>query len=179
MKEEDVARWYADYGYVVFRRCLAYLGERAAAEDALQDVFVRALAGAATYRGEASPRTWLCRIADHLCIDLLRRGRRNPVRVFAVSSEHEEESRALATAMAADDHSQLLRVQRLMTELDEDAQRLAVLYFLDEFTQEELAAELGLSRRTIGKRLKALVERARSLLGEELTRDDTSTTPPP
>lgn len=172
-----MARWYADYGYIVFRRCVAYLGERAAAEDALQEVFVRALASAGSYRGEATPRTWLCRIADHLCVDLLRRGRRNPVRLAVTTSEQDEWDRQLITAMHADDHAQLQRVQRLMSELDEDAQRLAVLYFLDELTQEELAVELGLSRRTIGKRLKALVERARSLLGEELSGDVTSTTP--
>ena len=57
---------------------------------------------------------------------------------------------------------------RVMSQLDVESRRVAVLYFLDELTQEELAKALGLSRRTIGKRLKALVEQARSLLGEEL-----------
>jgi RNA polymerase sigma factor (sigma-70 family) len=83
MKEDEVARWYADYGYIVMRRCLAYLADPAAAEDAMQEVFVRALDSAQSYRGEASARTWLCRIADHHCIDLLRRQRRNPVRALS------------------------------------------------------------------------------------------------
>ncbi len=175
MTQDDVARWYADYGYTVFRRCLAYLGEPGAAEDAMQEVFVRALDGAHAFRGDASPRTWLCRVADHLCIDILRRNRRNPVRSSAaISGAHEQGITELVAVVEADDRLPFLSVCRLMAELDEDTQRLAVLYFLDELTQDELAHELGLSRRTIGKRLKVLVQRARSLLGEELPHDRAS-----
>lgn len=166
IKEEDVARWYADYGYIVFRRCLAFLREPAAAEDATQEVFVRALDRFSTYRGEASVRTWLCRIADHLCIDLLRRDRRSPLCLREVPVELD--TAPAAQAVLTDDRVPFIAVCRLLEALAEDERRLAVLYFLDELTQDELAAELGLSRRTIGKRLKALVERARALLGEEL-----------
>ena len=162
MNEDDVARWYADYGYIVLRRCLAYLGDLPTAEDAVQEVFVRALDNVATYRGEASPRTWLCRIADHLCIDILRRDRRSPLRML--------EEGDLERAISNDDRTSFVAVRQLLVQLDLDSQRLAVLYFLDELTQEELAKELGLSRRTIGKRITLLVERARMSLGEELPR---------
>jgi RNA polymerase sigma-70 factor (ECF subfamily) len=166
--EEDVARWYAEHGYTVLRRCLAYLGDLAAAEDAMQEVFVRALDGIRSFRGESSPRTWLCRIADHHCIDVLRRTRRSPVRPIDEHAIDEQEGDVVGFVLE-DDRATFLAVCRLMNDLDVDSRRLAVLYFLDELTQEELARELGLSRRTIGKRLKALVERARSLLGEEPT----------
>ncbi len=68
MTEDEVARLYRDYGYAIFRRCLVYLGDPIGAQDAVQDVFVRALVAAAGFRGESNPRTWLCRIADHLCV---------------------------------------------------------------------------------------------------------------
>jgi RNA polymerase sigma-70 factor (ECF subfamily) len=66
-----------------------------------------------------------------------------------------------------DDRESLLTVRRLLEGLDADSLRLAVLYYVDELTQEELAQELGLSRRTIGKRLQKLLDHARSLLREE------------
>lgn len=162
MNEEDVARWYADYGYIVLRRCLVYLRDVPTAEDAVQEVFVRALDSVAAFRGEASPRTWLCRIADHLCIDILRRNRRSPVRAL----ESDEFERAISN----DDPTRFMGVSQLLGQLDLDLQRLAVLYFLDELTQEEVAKELGLSRRTVGKRIKLLMERARVSLGEEFVR---------
>ena len=65
-----------------------------------------------------------------------------------------------------DDSEALLTARRLMSSLGPEEQRLAALYFIDELTQDELAAELGLSRRTIGKYLKRVTARARALLGE-------------
>jgi RNA polymerase sigma-70 factor (ECF subfamily) len=165
MTEAEVAQLYSEYGYFLFRRCLTYLGDAAAADDAVQEVFVRALRSADQYRGEAAPRTWLCRIADHLCVDLLRRRQRNPVR--AVTGSETLPELELEPCARADDGDTLLSARRLLRQLEPDSQRLALLYYVDELTQEELARELGVSRRTIGKRLQALLARARALLGTE------------
>jgi RNA polymerase sigma factor (sigma-70 family) len=59
-------------------RLLAYArqmlrGSRQDAEDALQDVFVRAHAGLRTDARDVSLRAWLYRIAHNRCIDELRR----------------------------------------------------------------------------------------------------------
>jgi RNA polymerase sigma-70 factor (ECF subfamily) len=164
MTEDEVARLYRDYGYVVFRRCVVYLGDPIAAQDALQEVFVRALRAAAEFRGDADPRTWLCRIADHWCVDVLRRRKRNPVRSDSGPEEYEV---AIEAAVSDDDRESLLTVRRLLADLDPESLRLAVLYYVDELTQEELAQELGVSRRTIGKRLQHLLDHARSLVREE------------
>jgi RNA polymerase sigma-70 factor (ECF subfamily) len=164
MTEDEVARLYRDYGYVVFRRCVVYLGDPSAAQDALQEVFVRALRAAADFRGDADPRTWLCRIADHLCVDVLRRRQRNPV---VSESSREDFEGAIEAAVSDDDRESLLIVRRLLADLDPDSLRLAVLHYVDELTQEELAQEIGVSRRTIGKRLQQLLDHARSLVREE------------
>lgn len=157
-----MAKLYAEYGYFLFRRCHAYLGDPASAHDAVQEVFVRALGHAHAFRGESSPRTWLCRIADHLCVDLLRRRRRNPVQPGLLQPDLE-----LAPPMRADDGDSLIMARRLLEQLEPESRRLAVLYYVDELTQDELSRELGVSRRTIGKRLQALFARARALLDLE------------
>ena len=162
MTEADVAKLYAEYGYFLFRRCYAYLGDAASAHDAVQEVFVRALCNAHTFRGEAGPRTWLCRIADHLCVDLLRRRGRSPVRPESGQLDAE-----IAPQVRTDEGDTLVLARRLLEQLEPESQRLAVLYYVDELTQDELARELGVSRRTIGKRLQALFVRERALLGLE------------
>jgi RNA polymerase sigma-70 factor (ECF subfamily) len=161
MTEDELARLYVEHGYSLFRRCTAYLGSASRAQDALQEVFVRALRAAPQFRGEATPRTWLCRIADHLCVDLLRHDRRSPFSSLDSASINLEE------LLLADDGEALRSVRSLMGSLDASAQRLAVLCFIDELTQDEIAAELSLSRRTVGKRIKALRARARELLEAE------------
>jgi RNA polymerase sigma-70 factor, ECF subfamily len=122
-------------------------------------VFVRALSHAHSFRGESHPRTWLCRIADHLCLDVLRRRSRNPVQCEAEPVELE-----LAAHARADEGDSLVMARRLLQQLEPESRRLAVLYYVDELTQEELSRELGVSRRTIGKRLQALFAHARKLV---------------
>ena len=78
-------------------RSLAYrlLANRADSEDAVQETLVRALAEIDGFRGEASLKTWLFRIATNICLDMLRhRGRWGPdaqvngQRVGSTSPEH-------------------------------------------------------------------------------------------
>lgn len=59
----------------VYRVCLRMLGDVTEAEDATQDVLVRAWRSLDRYRGEAALSTWLYRLAVNRCIDLGRRCR--------------------------------------------------------------------------------------------------------
>jgi RNA polymerase sigma-70 factor, ECF subfamily len=52
----------------LYALCLGILGHPEDAEDAVQETFLRALRALSSFRGEASLRTWLCRIALHLCL---------------------------------------------------------------------------------------------------------------
>src|SRR5262245_24865365 len=60
--------------------CYRMLGSLGEAEEAAQETALRAWRGRAAFRGDASLRTWLHRIATRVCLDQLRqrRGRRLP-----------------------------------------------------------------------------------------------------
>ena len=53
--------------------CYRMLGSFDEAEDHVQEVFLRAWRARADFRGQATPRTWLYRIATNACLDTLRR----------------------------------------------------------------------------------------------------------
>ena len=63
---------YAKYGGSVFGRCQYLLKDRSKAEDAMQDVFAKVISNFSSFRAEASPLTWLMKIATHHCLNLLR-----------------------------------------------------------------------------------------------------------
>ena len=54
------------------RMCYLYLHDEKMAEDAVQETFFKACRSWASYRGEASEKTWLTRIAVNTCKDMLR-----------------------------------------------------------------------------------------------------------
>lgn len=71
--------------------CYRFLGSIAEAEEAAQETALRAWRSRERFRGEASLRTWLHRIATRVCLDLLRtrrgRGRALPPAVAAASTD--------------------------------------------------------------------------------------------
>lgn len=160
MDDRELGALYARCGYGLYRRCLAYLGDEAEAQDAVQEVFARALQAADRYLPEAEPIAWLRRIADHLCVDLLRRRRRSPLR--ALGDDDAATARGASSVGPVGEHAAL--VGRLLRTLSPDEVRLAVLYYLDGLTQDELASTTGLSRKTIGKRLGAITASVRALV---------------
>lgn len=61
----------------VVRFCMQRLRDRADAEDATQDVMLRAIRAARAFRGDATTSTWLLAIAARVCVRaVVRRNRR-------------------------------------------------------------------------------------------------------
>ena len=77
------------------------LRDAAAAEDAVQDTLVAALAGQSGYAERSSMRTWLTGILKHKIIDAIRRKSRETARATANGQKEETDFDAL---FAADGH---------------------------------------------------------------------------
>src|SRR5688572_3228820 len=77
-----LADLYSKYGGAVFARCQYLLKDRAQAEDAMQDVFAKVLLSHTGFRAEASPMTWLMKIATHHCLNQVRSARAPWRRLF-------------------------------------------------------------------------------------------------
>ena len=66
----EFAQLYAEHSRAIFYLTLRFLGDPAKAEDATHDVFLKAFRKMDQFRGEASWRTWLYRIAINHCRNL-------------------------------------------------------------------------------------------------------------
>ena len=147
LEEAELSALYGAYGYLVHRRCLAITGNRADADDALQEVFLRVQRFHGSQSGE-STLGWLYAIASNCCFDLLkRRGRQEP------SGAMLEESDAGATGTPSDADRRAL-LGAVLRQLDEKTREIGILHHLDGFTQEEVATRTGYSRKTVGKKLQ-------------------------
>lgn len=65
--------WLERHGDALFRFALARMGDRGAAEDAVQDTFVAALRNRESFAEKAAERTWLIGILKHRISDYYRR----------------------------------------------------------------------------------------------------------
>ena len=62
------------YQSSLLRLCFIYLHDKALAEDAVQETFLKAYKSLSSFRGESSAKTWLTRIAMNTCRDMRRAG---------------------------------------------------------------------------------------------------------
>ena len=75
-------RLYLRYSHGLYAFLYHLLGERAAAEDILQETFLRALERYADFRAEARVSTWLYRIARNLALNYLKKEKRGKKAAF-------------------------------------------------------------------------------------------------
>ncbi len=68
----EFADLYAEHSRAIYYLALRFLGDPQKAEDATHDVFLKAFRKMDQFRGEASWRTWLYRIAINHCRNLLQ-----------------------------------------------------------------------------------------------------------
>jgi RNA polymerase sigma-70 factor (ECF subfamily) len=166
----------------LYNAVLRMVGDREEARELTQEAFTRGLSKLETFRGDASPYTWLFRIAVNLAISQLRKVQR--VRVFSLDRPipngragggRDATQAASLVDRVARDRSELPPQRAERRERDEavlaalgrlDAEYRAVLVMRDieGFDYQQMADVLGLPLGT----LKSRLFRARLALRDEL-----------
>lgn len=148
----------------VFSACMHVLRNRAEAEDVAQDVFVTAFKRIDAFRGEATLRTWLRRIAVRQALNRLRYHRRRHY------TQHDGIDGLVDPVDPAPRQDQQLAGQELADRLRiafdslTDEQR-AILALRDmDLPYEDMAETLGIALGTVRSRLA----RARAALKQAL-----------
>lgn len=159
--EQQFESVLATYQDKVFRLCYAMLGDRAAAEETAQEVFLRIWKALAGYRGEAALSTWIYAISRNACLTALkaRAGRRGlSLESPGVRAAAE---RAASGPRGPDRQPDILR---FVGELPANYRQVVLLYYLEERSYEEVALMLDLPLGTV----KTWLHRARRQLAAAL-----------
>jgi RNA polymerase sigma-70 factor (ECF subfamily) len=167
----------------LYNAILRMVGQPEEARDLAQETFTRGLDKLDGFRGDASPYTWLFRIATNLSISRLRKVQRH--RTFSLDApsggaagssgrgNNEDQASALVGRMSAvaptpdEDAEKRERNQKVLEALGRlDAEYRAVLVMRDieGFDYQQMADVLGLPLGT----LKSRLFRARLALRDEL-----------
>lgn len=146
----------------LFGICLAVLKDRAEAEDALQDVFLRVWNKAESYAVTGhSPITWLATVARNLAIDRLRARRAAAAGVEEAAALPDGRPGPEAASLAA---SESRRIVACLGELPDDRAGAVRGAYLDGLTYEELAARYGVPLNTMRTWLRRSLQKLRECL---------------
>lgn len=140
--------------------CLRLSGDRMAAQELTQDVFVRLWERLRSFRGESAFSTWLHRLATNVALMALRSSGRRERRVTPV------EDPALYDRGTAPQAGEGIDLERALAQLPPGAREVFVLHDVEGFGHAEVGRLLGIAEGTS----KAQLFRARRLLREMLER---------
>jgi len=146
----NVEDFYRKYGPMVLRRCRSILKDEEASLDAMQDVFVKILKKEKDLNSE-SPSSLLYITATNVCLNILRSRDRKPEAadnsiLDIIAGTDDPEERVVAK----------LFIERIFKNEKISTRTIAMLHYVDGFTLEETAEQVGMSVSGIRKRLRVL-----------------------
>jgi RNA polymerase sigma-70 factor (ECF subfamily) len=163
---------YDRHSAVVLGILLKVIGDRAAAEDVLQETFWRVWRGAATYEAQRGSFTgWLFRIARNLAIDTYRRMNIRPQALRGAQAEDALENLTpdpeadVAEQMQVDLRNQ--QVRRALASLPGVQRQVIELAYFYGMSRQEIAEATGEALGTIHTRARLGLQKLREELGRE------------
>ena len=153
---------------IAFRVALVAAGDRADAEEAVQDGFVKAHRALARFREGAPFRPWVLRIVANEAHNRRRSAGRRAGLALRASAAVSGDA-APSPEAAALSHERRDALLPALDTLDERDRDVLVHRFLLDLGEEETAAALGVRRGTVKSRTSRALERMRAALGEEVS----------
>lgn len=156
IREQQLCRMVNQYQTSLLRLCYMQLHDKALAEDAVQETFLKAYKGMEAFRADSTEKTWLMRIAVNTCRDMLRSAwlRHLDRRVTP------EQLPEPAAPPETEDVSLTLEVMQL----PQRHREVILLYYYENMTVEEIAQALGVSKSTVSARLARGRQKLRQVL---------------
>ena len=172
LNAEDFDTLVVEHQRGLYRLLLGLTRDPDTAATLTQDCFVRAYENRSSFRGEASVRTWLTRIAVNLARDHAKNRRQGFWRRMFTSSgteEHERAVEASSTGEATAERALIAREQTstmwtIVVKLSEKQREVFTLRYAEEMELDEIARTTGMKVGTV----KAHLSRALSRVREEL-----------
>lgn len=149
----DFHNKYKEYGEMLYRIAFVLLGNTDDTEDILQEVFITFLYNSPEFKTKEHEKAWLIRRTQNKCINLLKSSSKKSVSIDELQlptySENNEEK---------------IDIVKNILSLPHKYKTAVILYYYNDYSVEEIAKILKISKSAVKMRLK----RAREILKIEL-----------
>ncbi len=147
---------YKSYAFTIAQKILQ---NRPEAEEAAQDAFIKAFHHLASFNRESKFSTWLYRIVFNTAISYRRKNRQQFQSIETTIIEYDQDADGMLEKI--DKKKYLNQAMLKLSEADRGA---LTLFYLEEFSLEEIAEITGMQANTA----KVRIHRARLRLADEL-----------
>ena len=148
-QEEHIAYILDTYGDLLYRMSLSIVGNRADAEDMVQDTFVTYAEQAPEFPDEAHEKQWLVKVVRNNSLMLVRKNK-NRERILSEQAE-------ISVGRDAD-----YGILEVLESIPEKYRTVLMLHYVEEYRVEEIAKVLKKSVSAVKMRLS----RGRDMLAE-------------
>ncbi|HEB55464.1 MAG TPA: RNA polymerase sigma factor [Gammaproteobacteria bacterium] len=150
----------------LYRLAYRFTGQRADAEDLVQDVVVKLYPRLQEMQKIEQLGPWLARVLYRHFVDRLRSSQRSPLHLVTEDEPALDEHRSEAPDPATNTESELLqtRLQSALDQLNDDQRALVILHDIEGYTLNEIHSMYDVSVGTLKSRLSRARGRLRELL---------------
>jgi RNA polymerase sigma-70 factor, ECF subfamily len=158
-------RIVVEYQDRIFNLCMFMLREKQDAQEAAQDVFVKAYRALGDFKPHATLYTWLYRITVNACIDYRRKAQR--LHIEEDASIDEIASCDPSPEMICESKEATGLIQEALAALKPGLRAAILLREIEGLSYEEIAEVLQISIGTVKSRISRAREELRESLGKK------------
>ncbi|MFK7978653.1 MAG: RNA polymerase sigma factor [Saprospiraceae bacterium] len=147
---------YKKYSVKVYGKCLALLKEEAAAEDALQDVFVKIFSNLYKFEGKSKFSTWVYSITYNHCIDLIRKKKKDN---YIFSDNLNERIDYIEDTTIFE--TKIERLKYVLEKIPEEDKTVLLMKYQQAMPVKEIAGLLNKSESAIKMKIKRAKNKAK------------------
>lgn len=162
-EEQALASLYLATQKAVYGFALSILGDRYAAQDVLQDTYLKIFTAAGTYRPQGKPMAWILTITRNLARMRLREKRNRDVPL--------QEEWGLPVSDTEENRLDRLVLQSAMLHLSQEERQIVILHSTTGLKHREIADLLERPLPTVLSKYRRALSKLRNYLKEDTSHD--------
>ncbi len=145
----------------VYGFAYSILKDPQAAQDILQDAFVKIYSSAATYKPQGKPMAWILTITRNLALMKIRESKRT------VLTDIEESSHMLPHISPNSDSEDKIILHNALTQLSDESRQIVILHAVSGLKHKEIAQVMGLKLPTVLSKYNRAIQKIQKILKED------------
>jgi RNA polymerase sigma-70 factor (ECF subfamily) len=153
---------YDRYANKVYRKCMSFVKKEEAAQDMVQEIFLKVFYQLARFKGKSRFSTWLYAITYNYCVEQYRRQNRHPMVELDERLDQPDDDKAEQEFL----ETRLDVLKKALDKVAPEDKVLLMMKYQDDISIKEIMTYLDISESAVKMRLSRARQRVREAIQE-------------